>query len=424
MNRSSVGSLLLVSVAFLILTHHALAQGIYVHNAEGDKIAEQAKNSFKQVSTSDSNVFTTMLSNTSALQDKTIQQLYALSQESARANANKIPLMTWREMIGDVLSRQQEFLRAYQTTAIIMHAARAEVHDLQTAVAEANRQRDEMTKQLAAKKASLSAENPKLSDMKDSLSKLKASLQQTSKIHKLSDLADYKEFTQIWNSIASAKDWLNKAEKATGGPGEQLLILDLAVQLHANTVKQLQLEEQATEARLSNAHLVSVQLEKAVGSGSVNGDGHLREGDFGKIYRYLMPCAVPDCPSHPFVGNSDEQVLTTIGILSQRANEEVGAKFEATLALQNLMDVIARYSSLVGYQRFLLLKDGIDEVTHEQLFAIRTSAVNADSRAQLISHGLEGIATYEAGGITPDDLANVFRAAQTIASAVIAGRIP
>ena len=88
------------------------------------------------------------------------------------------------------------------------------------------------------------------------------------------------------------------------------------------------------------------------------------------------------------------------------------------------MDVIARYSSLVGYQRFLLLKDGIDEVTDEQLLAVRMSAVNADSRAQLISHGLEGIATYEAGGITPDDLANVFRAAQTIASAVIAGRIP
>jgi hypothetical protein len=323
-----------------------------------------------------------------------------------------------------------------------MHSAPGDIHDLETAVAEAKRQSAELDKQVAAKKASLDAEIPKLSDMKDSLSKLKTGLQQTSNIHKLSDLKDYKNFTQVWNAISSAKDWVNKAEKATGGAGEQLIILDLAVQLQANTVKQLQLDEQATESRLRNAQLLSVHLEKAVGSGRMDSEGRLREGDFGKIYRYLLPCSAKDCPSHPFVSDPDEQVLMTIATLAVRANKEVGSPpheatptertnkkvqlppFEATLALRELMDIIARYSSLIGYQRFLLLEDGIDEATDEQLLAIRVSAVNADSRATLIRHGLEGIATYEAGGITPDDVANVFRAAQTIASAVIAGRIP
>jgi hypothetical protein len=424
MKRSSIGSRLLVTVAFLVCANRVSAQGVYIHSVEGDKIAQQAKTNFTQASSGDSNVFATMLSNTIALRDQTIEQLYVLSQESARSNANRIPLMTWREVVVDVVSRQQEFLTAYQTAAIAMHAAPTEVHDLQTAVTEANRQTNQLSKQATEEKSSLSAETAKLSDMKDSLSKLKTGLQETSKIHKLSDLKGYKEFSQIWNGNDSAKDWLSKAEKATGGPGEQLAILDLAVQLHTNAVKQLQLEEQATEARLRDAQMLSVQLMKAVGSGKVDGDGRLREGDFGKVYRYLVPCAAQDCPSHPFVDSPDQQVLTTIGLLAEKANKEVGSDLNSTLALQNLMDVIARYSSLVGYERFLLLKEGIDDVTDEQLLAVRMSAVNADSRAQLIRHGLEGIATYEAGGITPDDVANVFRAAQTAASGVIAGRIP
>lgn len=424
MKRGGIGALFLVFTALVVSTTIAFAQGVYVHNAGGDKMAEEAKKNFTLVSSGDSNVFATMLSNTSALRDQTIQQLYTLSQESARATANRIPLMSWRDVLADVKSRQEDFLLAYQTTAIIMHGAPGEIHDLETAVAETNQQRDELGKQVATKKTSLATETPKLSDMRSSLSKLKADLQQANKIHKLSDLGDYETFTQIWNGISSAKDWLNKAEKATGGPGEQLIILDLAVQLQANVIKQLQLDQQAAETRFRNARLLSVQLTKAVGSGRLDGDGRLREGDFGKIYRYLLPCTAQDCPSHPFVSNPDEQVLTTIGTLAERANKEVGATLDATLALQNLMDVIVRYASLIGYQRFLFLRDGIDEVTDEQLFAIRVSAVNADSRAQLISHGLNGLATYEAGGITPDDVANVFRAAQTIASAVIAGRIP
>jgi hypothetical protein len=424
MKRRSIGLRLLVTVAFLVCEDLALAQNVYIHDVEGDKIAQQAKTNFTQASSSDSNVFATMLSNTIAFRDQTIQQLYALSQESARSNANRIPLMTWREIVADVVSRQQEFLTAYETAAIIMQAAPTEVHDLHTAVTEANRQRDQLSKQVDDKKSSLSTETPKLSDMKDSLSKLETGLQDTSKIHKLSDLKDYQDFSQTWNGLDSAKDWLTKAEKATAGPGEQLAILDLAVQLQTNAVKRLQLEERATEARLRDAQLLSVQLMKAVGSGRVDGDGRLLEGDFGKIYRYLVPCAAQDCPSHPFVSGPDEQVLTTIGLLAEKANKEVGSSFDATLALQNLMDVIARYSSLVGYERFLLLKEGIDGVADDQLLAVRMSAVNADSRAQLIRHGLEGIATYEAGGITPDDVANIFRAAQTIASGVIAGRIP
>ena len=228
----------------------------------------------------------------------------------------------------------------------------------------------------------------------------------------------------MWVGISSAKDWLDKAEKASGGPGEQLIILDLAVQLQSNALKLLQLQQQQLDTQLNDARSLATDLGKAVGSGRTDASGKLVEGDFGKVFTYITPCASPaQCPTNGFLRDPNEQILVTVGTLAEDASKEVGTTPKATLALRNLMDVLARYTSLVGYQRFLLLRSGIEAVTEEQLAAIRVSAVNANSRATLISHGLEGITTYEQGGITPEDVANVFRAAQTIASAVIAGRL-
>jgi hypothetical protein len=41
----------------------------------------------------------------------------------------------------------------------------------------------------------------------------------------------------------------------------------------------------------------------------------------------------------------------------------------------------------------------------------------------LISHGLDALSAYYEGGITGADIANIISAAQTIATAVIAGKL-
>jgi len=41
--------------------------------------------------------------------------------------------------------------------------------------------------------------------------------------------------------------------------------------------------------------------------------------------------------------------------------------------------------------------------------------VNAEERSVLISHGLDGLAAYYEGGLKPEDIANIMRAAQTAA---------
>jgi hypothetical protein len=418
--------LLIRICALIILTAaNVLAQGVHLHDASADKLSQQAQTAFNQVSTSDTNIFATMSANTVALKNETIQHLYELNQNAVRAFANQLPTMTWAELAASLTSYQDEYLKAYQSALQITKQAPTQSADLQQALQQGSQRAAELQTELAAKKKALDTELPSLSDMNKSLSDLKEGLQQVSKVKSLADLKDYQQFAKVWSAISSAKDWLAKAEKATGGPGEQLIILDLAVQLQANAVKLLQLQQQQVATQLKNVQNRNGDLTRAVGAGTIGASGRLTQGDFGKVFAYITPCTLQpaQCPTNGFLRDPNERVLVTIGVLAKQANEEVGKSPDATLALRNLMDVLARSTSLRGYQRFLLLQSGIEEVTDEQLFAIKISAVNADSRAQLINHGLQGIAVYEQGGITPDDIANAFRAAQTIAAAVIAGRL-
>jgi hypothetical protein len=108
--------------------------------------------------------------------------------------------------------------------------------------------------------------------------------------------------------------------------------------------------------------------------------------------------------------------------MSKLAESEVGTPLTETTKLRNLLDVLGRYTSLDGYQKYLLLSDAIEAGVDVHLFSIRRSALNTKEREALVGYGLDGLAAYHAGGVKPEQIANFFRAVQTIALGVIAGR--
>jgi hypothetical protein len=122
------------------------------------------------------------------------------------------------------------------------------------------------------------------------------------------------------------------------------------------------------------------------------------------------------------VADQDERVLVTIGKLAKEAKDEVGTKLDATMKLRNLLDILGRYTTLAGYQKYLLLSDAIEAGVDTHLFSIRRSAINTRDREMLVSYGLDGLAAYHAGGLRPEQVANFFRAAQSIALGVLAWR--
>jgi hypothetical protein len=56
-------------------------------------------------------------------------------------------------------------------------------------------------------------------------------------------------------------------------------------------------------------------------------------------------------------------------------------------------------------------------------YSIQLSSVNAQEHEALMGRGLEGLAAYHRGGLTPEEIANFIRAAQLAAMGVIGGRL-
>jgi hypothetical protein len=94
---------------------------------------------------------------------------------------------------------------------------------------------------------------------------------------------------------------------------------------------------------------------------------------------------------------------------------------QAIVGLAARLEVLARAalpSTILASER-LRLEVELAAIDHE--YSIRLSAVNAQAHEALIGRGLEGLAAYHRGGITPQEIANLIHAAQAVAVGVIAG---
>ena len=258
-------------------------------------------------------------------------------------------------------------------------------------------------------------ELPKLAQLTQSLENLKNALAASSKpINKLSDLStEFNNLKTVWTSIQAVKGWWDAAERATNAPGLQLTILDLGVAHQQAIVDRLKLDLEQAAAKQKRLEVIENRLKLAWGTGE-QGTDEFKEathGLFGQVYAGIGG-----------VTDDNEQVLQTIGRMAKLAESEVGTPLTETTKLRNLLDILGRYTSLDGYQKYLLLSDAIQAGVDVHLFSIRRSALNTKEREALVGYGLDGLAAYHAGGLKPEQIANFFRAAQTIALGVIAGR--
>lgn len=392
----------------------AVSGQIRLHNPENDELAKKTREAFADFSKGDANVFETMVGNTLTMKDATLTQLYQLNRESTRATVNKIPLLTWKDLRElNVRVTQADFLDAYNSARLILNPAAANAPNLKEALKAAQAdlkaakdERDKTAKELAT-------EQPNLQKLIESVDKLKDALAASSKpINKLSDLNN--EFTNlksVWTGVASVQTWWDAAEKSTNAPGLQLTILDLGVAHQQATVDRLKLNLEEGTAAQKRLERIQQRLLIVWGNGDLDANCEATGGLFGQVYAGIK--GVP---------NENEQVLQTIGSMAKLAEGEVGKAPKETVKLRDLLDILGRYVSLEGYQKYLLLSDAIEAGVDTHLFSIRRSAINTRERELLVRYGLDGLAAYHAGGLRPEQIANFFRAAQTIALGVLAGR--
>jgi len=405
--------LVLCPLVFLFLAPVISGQ-IRLHDPDNDELAKKTRQAFADFSKGDANVFETMVANTLTLKEATLSQLRELNREGTKATVNKVPLWTWKQLRLEVRKTQSDFLVAYLAARGILKLDVVEVKKLKEALALA--QADLKTAQTdRAKKADEleKTELPKLTKLTESVEKLKNALAASSTpIKKLSDLnTEFTNVKSVWTNIQAVKAWWDAAEKATNAPGLQLTILDLGIAHQQANVDRLKLDLEEATAKQKRLEVIENRLQLAWGLGEQNPDDEAKGGLFGQVYAGIAG-----------VADDNEQVLQTIGKMAKLAESEVGTPLTETTKLRNLLDVLGRYAGLDGYQKYLLFSDAIEAGADVHLFSIRRSALNTKEREVLVGYGLDGLAAYHAGGLRPEQIANFFRAAQTIALGIMAGR--
>ena len=405
--------LLLQCQLILLLLATVVSGQIRLYDPANDDLAKKTREAFAEFSKGDANVFETMVSNTLNLKDATLAHLYELNRQGTHDTANLIPLLTWKELRAQVNSTQKEFREAYDSARIILTQGAAGTTDLKAALAAAKEDLATLKTDRQKKEGELKLETPDLKKLKDSLEKLKDALAAAkTPVNSLSDLgSEFNNLKAVWAGISSVKKFWDEAEKNSHAPGLQLTILDLAVADQQAKVDRLKLDLEQANALETRAERIEQRLELVWNDGELDGDGEAKGGLFGQVYAGIKN-----------VRNQDERVLETIGKLAKRANREVGTPLDATIELRDLLDVLGRYVSLAGYQKYLLLSDAIEAGVDRHLFSIRRSALNTNEREVLVGYGLDGLAAYHAGGVKPEQIANFFRAVQSIALGVLAGR--
>jgi hypothetical protein len=428
--------LLFLCCACVGLIPTATPAQIRLHDPINDELARKSRDAFKEFSNADANVFDTMINNTLALKTATLNRLRELNRQASGDKINQLPLMTWAEFLTEVEDTQKGYLNVYKSAHAILDEAMGQppdpalqnATDLKTALAAARKKLESLQKTRDDKQVELNATAPKLDELKKSLDKLKDEIgASTQPIKHLSDLSEFSHLEAVWSTVKDLKDWFEMAKKASNTPGLQLTLLEMGVQHQQAEVERIKLQIEKSDSAAKILERMDKRLTSVWGSGELDKDRRLSQGLFKQIYANIDPACETGCPPSPqrFVNssNSGEQILVTIGKLAKLAHGEVGTELVATTQLRDLLDVLGRYVTLVGYQKYLLLADAVEAGTDTQLFAIRLSALNTKDREALVSNGLDGLAAYHSGGLKPEQIANFFRAAQSIALGVLAGRV-
>ena len=112
--------------------------------------------------------------------------------------------------------------------------------------------------------------------------------------------------------------------------------------------------------------------------------------------------------------SSQTTVTQTINRFSKTGNSE---------GVKDALQVVAVYviDYTVVLDRLQLTEERLARRAHS--YSIQVSSINATERETLIGLGIQSLGTYQQNGVTPDEIANLIRAAQTAALSFVAAGV-
>lgn len=427
----------LLTVLFIICI---LPSCTHIHVPADATLANQLKEDFSKVTANDSNIYSAMLDNKEQMEAKEQLRLESLKKEKGAAFANQLYTNTWQAIQSELAQKRQALddqrnnintnlidinkrLSDIAGKKIDSENTLEEAKALLKKAAEAQNQwnaRHELFRQSIKSIADIAVAeetdadfnaSKKLLEEKDTILKTEIAVVDVDDNGKvITTFVDVdgkvKEKKETIQSILKIdKDKIDKDSiinliKANSGdlfdadtaPGIKIIILGLAVDLADKELKRNKLDIAYLEKVVNlletqkNGSLKINETIDLISEAEQSIEDRIIEGSFKKT----------------------DTVLETINILRKSNTLKYGVSEAFKAAGIYSMTMIG-----VGLELELQLA----MLDHE--YSIQLSSINAQEHEALISRGLQGLAAYHEGGITPETVANFLRAVQAVALGVI-----
>jgi hypothetical protein len=454
-----------------------------LHNEARDKLAQQIKSDFEQLTSPDGNIFEQAIKNADAINDADIQQWRDRERTLIDSVATILPFMTWEEVQTLAFTARNQILDVSRDvdpkTQVPLDGITAQLKKVQK---EEKAIQDELKPFEANNEEKGSQEEPKPSDAADK--GLLAGVQQlVSDLKKTLDDGgplnlNPKDLEKLQTKISALPKDFSNLKKIVDGlqvpQGLNKLILQTKLLLLQNEEARLQLRQ--THFKERQAKLADFQshvgnyaggskktrekksFEDALKGNLTDNVKNFDEEQLKQILAYeekinkelqteqakpIKTCE--DLNNASKDPNRKEVLKDAFGSFWQVIDEICGAAYTRTQTVadslkdlaqqaqakggsgseQELVKVLTKLSLVLDLlaSRYDLLVEQTNLSQDELIFHIRMMRLNVQEQEVLLHSGITGLATYEAGGIKPQDVANIVSMAQALAQAAIAARV-
>lgn len=393
-----------------------------LHDTRKAQLAHDAAKNFDDLASKNDGLYELALKNVDVVHAADLAMLRQRNKATLDAELELLPTLTWKDVMDRVAKKRQELLTHLPTPGA---AAGSSAAEKQAALAQAIKK---LQDQIATEDAASETALPTVKEIHAFVT----SAIQTGQVSG-ADLAALKAKAE---QLPNLFEQLKKIEKGLlqMPSGLQPVILEGQLKEAQVELERIALQQQhdkdVEDTLKSQLQLVT----ELAGASTTAIDCHSQEdiGVFRFFRHYLCVedhkplCAKPSDPSivaNQFDATPDEMVVVSVGRLAKQANSLTSCGVETTQALKQLLDLLSLYGSIVGVRTYMVEASDLDVTNGELQFQIRLAELNAREHELLIASALKGLDLFEQGGIKSEDVANLIRAAQAAATAVIAGRV-
>jgi hypothetical protein len=429
---------LLICLFGAVACQSVVAQKLY--DATADQTMQDVLKKFDDMTSKDANVFQLAIANAAVVQQNDLEMLRQKNLGTLNQTLAKIPTMTWRQLTDTILQSRNHIINHYAGSDAVIAAPTAELEAAATKkIDDLNATIKHLTDQQTELQANLAKASPTVQQIEDVVKSAEALGKPAADV-----AAEVRALTtNIPDALAKLKALCATAIEPS--QGLQPLIIQSRLDRAKLELERLQLIEQQDKQRAQTLQSQMDVLTKILGAPPTTTQAFC--GTEAKNIGIDFVKLLSACPNGPTVqwcadyrakknwsgdelasrnaygARQSDKIVSTILELSQASHVLNDDGVNAYGCLVDMLQTLSTVSSIVGNQSYQIEKGDMAQYYEETVFQLQLAELDAREHSTLLRTSIQGLATYEQGGIKPQDIANLISAAEVAATAVIAAGV-